>query len=182
MNGAKFSRLKYSATTLGLVAAAFAANPAYADTETTQSEAVIIQPLSFTAFEDLHFGKIVPSNQAGTVTVGTNDGRTANNGIILVGSDQQAARFTGQGTFFQIVSIALGSNTIQITGPGAPMTVHTFTIGSTPSVVLTTNPRRFRIVNGLGLFAFTVGATLDVGANQAAGQYSGTWDLTLEYQ
>ena len=183
MIGANLTRLKKSAILMGSLAAVFAANPAFADTEQANSEAVIIRPLSFISYEDLKFGKIVPATTAGTVTVATDGTRTTNNpNIILVGNDEQNARFTGQGTFNQRVDVSLGANSIFITGPGAPMRVRTFTIGSTPSVVLTTTPRRFRIASTSGIFAFTIGATLEVGANQAPGQYSGNWDITLEYQ
>ncbi|NJM51198.1 MAG: DUF4402 domain-containing protein [Sphingomonadales bacterium] len=175
--------MKKSAAIFCASAAIFGAAPAYADVEPTDSRAVIIRPLSFINYEDLNFGKIIPATTAGTVTVATNGTRSTNNAnIILVGADHQAASFTGQGTFNQRVDISLGANTIQITGPGAPMTVQTFTIGSTPSVVLTTTPLRFRIASASGIFIFTVGARLNVGANQAPGKYSGTWNITLDYQ
>jgi Domain of unknown function (DUF4402) len=61
------------------------------------------------------------------------------------------------------------------------MRVHTFVMGSTPTAVLTTTPRRFRINSATGVFAFPVGATLDVAANQAPGKYTGTWSITLNY-
>ncbi|MFC4292963.1 DUF4402 domain-containing protein [Sphingorhabdus arenilitoris] len=157
--------------------------PAHADVESADGRAVIIRPLSFINYEDLNFGKIIPASTAGTVTVAPNGTRTTNNSnIVLVGTDHQAARFTGQGTFNQRVDISLASNTIVINGAGTPMTVSTFTIGSTPSVVLTTTPTRFRIASANGIFAFTVGARLNVAANQAPGKYSGTWNITLNYQ
>ena len=46
---------------------------------------------------------------------------------------------------------------------------------------LSTSPTRFRITSPLGNYNFPVGATLEVGANQAPGDYSGTFTITLNY-
>ena len=81
----------------------------------------------------------------------------------------------------QRVDISLGAASVLLVGPGAPMRVHTFVIGSTPTAVLTTTPLRFRIGAASGVFAFPVGATLDVAANQLAGKYTGNWSITLDY-
>ena len=98
-----------------------------------------------------------------------------------MGADHQPARFAGLGSRKQQVTISLGSNTIQLTGPGAPMTVSQFEIGSTPTVILSTTPTRFRITTPGGNFAFGIGARLNVNANQAPGDYSGTFAITLNY-
>jgi hypothetical protein len=146
------------------------------------AQLALVTPLSFILVEDLDFGKVIPATVAGTVTITPAGVRTATNGIVLVGNTHQVSQFAGQGTNNQRVDISLGSNTIQITGPGAPMTVRTFVIGSTPTAVLTTTPQRFRINSATGIFQFPIGATLDVGANQAAGKYTGTWSVTMQYQ
>jgi hypothetical protein len=86
------------------------------------------------------------------------------------------------GVYNQRVQVSLGSNSIFIYGPGARMRVRTFVIGSTPTAVLTTTPTVFRIAGPTGAFRFPVGATLEVGANQVPGTYSGTWTITLNYQ
>jgi hypothetical protein len=166
----------------GILLATMGTANAYADTAPAQTEASIIRPLSFIKTDDLKFGKILPSGVAGTVVLAPAGTRTADNGIVLVGNDQQPARFAGQGRFNQAVTISLSSSTILINGPGASMLVRNFTIGSTPSVILGTTPLRFRIGNSQGIFAFPVGATLDVGANQTPGTYTGNWNITLNYQ
>jgi len=61
------------------------------------------------------------------------------------------------------------------------MRARTFEIGSTPTAILSTSPTRFRITSPLGNYNFPVGATLEVGANQAPGNYSGTFTVTLNY-
>ena len=86
------------------------------------------------------------------------------------------------GSFNQRVDISISANTINLTGPGAPMQVKTWVIGSTPSALLTTAPLRFRIRGAGGVFRFLLGATLTVGANQAPGIYTGNYTVILEYQ
>lgn len=172
-------KLLASAAIFGLAATA---TPAFAAQGQGSASVDLVTPLSFISVEDLEFGRIISSNQAGTVTMDPSGNRTATNGIQLIGTDNQPASFAGQGTFNQRVDISLGSNTIFLTGPGPAMRVRTFTIGSTPTAVLSTNPRRFRIASANGIFQFPVGAVLEVGASQPAGSYAGTWTITLEYQ
>ena len=167
-----------------LVAAVFAASgmtPAFAETEPANAEITVVRPLSFVIDNNLDFGSLIPGTVAGTVVMAPTGARTTNNGIVLVGGGQSTATFSGQGTLNQRVDISLGANSILITGPGAPMRVRTFVIGSTPTAVLTTAPLRFRIAAANGIFTFPVGATLEVGANQAAGKYTGNWSITLNY-
>lgn len=182
MNGAKYRRLNRLGVAMASVGAAFAAVPAHADTETANAEVTIVRPLSFVIDDNLDFGAVLRGVTAGTVTVAPNGTRTRTGGVTLAnGGGNKPASFAGQGTYNQRVDISLGANSIMITGPGAPMRVHTFVIGSTPTAVLTTTPNRFRIAALNGVFSFPVGATLDVAANQAPGKYTGNWTITLNY-
>ena len=150
--------------------------------EQGQSQVGVVTPLSFIQTEELHFGQIFASNTAGTVTVAPDGSRTRTGGVTLFGTIHQPAEFAGMGVFNQRVQVSLGSNTIFLTGPGVRMRARTFVIGSTPTAVLTTTPRVFRIGGPTGAFRFPVGATLEVGANQVPGTYRGTWTITLNYQ
>jgi hypothetical protein len=182
MNGAKSYSLYRLFISAAISVAALASTSAIAGTAPANAEIAVVRPLSFIKVDDLNFGKIIPSNVAGQVTLTPAGVRSSTNGIVLVGNTHQPASFAGDGTFNQRVDISLGSNTINLTGPGAPMQVNTFVIGSTPTAVITTTPRRFRITSATGIFQFPVGATLNVGANQAPGVYNGTWSITLQYQ
>jgi spore coat protein U-like protein len=182
MNGAKSNSLYRLSIGAAISAAAMLTAPAMAATAPANAEVALVRPLSFIKVDDLDFGKIIPAAVAGQVTVTPAGARSSTNGIILVGNTQKPASFAGDGTFNQRVDISLGSNTINLTGPGAAMQVNTFVIGSTPTAVITTTPRRFRITSATGIFQFPVGATLNVGANQAPGVYNGTWTITLQYQ
>jgi hypothetical protein len=182
MNGAKSYSLYRLFISAAISVAALASTSAIAGTAPANAEVAVVRPLSFIKVDDLNFGKIIPSNVAGQVTLTPAGVRSSTNGIVLVGNTHQPASFAGDGTVNQRVDISLGSNTINLTGPGAPMQVNTFVIGSTPTAVLTTTPLRFRITSATGIFQFPVGATLNVGANQAPGVYNGTWTITLQYQ
>ncbi len=156
--------------------------PAYADVERAQSQVGVVTRLSFIQTEELSFGQIFASNASGTITVAPSGVRSRTGGVTLTGNTHHTAIFAGFGQPNQRVQISLGSNSIFLTGPGTRMRAHTFVIGSTPTAVLTTTPRVFRIATPSGGFAFPVGATLDVNANQAPGTYRGTWTITLNYQ
>jgi hypothetical protein len=182
MNGAKSFGFKKKAVAIAALCAALASAPAPVAAKTATSKAVVVTPLSFVKVADLNFGQMLASNQAGTVILSPTGGRTATNGIVLVGNKHHAASFAGYGAYLQNVSISVGANQIFITGPGTRMRVRNFTIGSTPAAVLTTTRRNFYIGSGNGTFAFPVGAELAVGANQAPGVYTGTWTINLNYQ
>lgn len=167
---------------LALLVAPAAASPALAQANTQgQAEAIVLRPLSFFKSNDLDFGDIIASGTAGTVTLGPDGSRSRTGGVTLAGGGGEPARFAGLGTYNQNVMISLSSNQIWITGPGQQMRVRNFEIGSTPTAILSTTPTRFRIASANGSFNFPVGATLDVNANQAPGDYSGTFTVTLNY-
>jgi Domain of unknown function (DUF4402) len=182
MNGAQNSKLVKAIMLSAAILSSGAATPAFAGTKQGQSTVAIVRPLSFFITDQLDFGKIFAGTTAGTVILAPTGVRTKTGGVTLVGNTQQVAVFAGQGSNNQNVDISMGANTINLTGPGAPMQVRTWVIGSTPTAILTTAPLRFRINSATGIFAFPLGATLAVGANQTPGTYTGTYSVTLQYQ
>jgi spore coat protein U-like protein len=181
MSGAKTAKLLGLAVA-SVVGSLAASVPAHADQSTADAQIAVVRPLEFIRVENLDFGQVIRGTTAGTVTISVTGARTRTGGVTLIGTGFQPAEFAGMGTNNQRVDVSLGANQIFITGPGAPMRVHTFVMGSTPTAILTTTPRRFRINSPTGIFVFPVGATLDVGANQVPGTYTGTWTITLNYQ
>jgi hypothetical protein len=181
MSGAKSTAML--ARLAAVVIVGFATvSPAYAERVAADAQIAVVRPLEFIRVENLNFGRVIRGTTAGTVTISVTGARTKTGGVTLIGTGFQAAEFAGMGTNNQRVDVSLGANQIFITGPGAPMRVHTFVMGSTPTAILTTTPRRFRINSPTGIFIFPVGATLDVGANQTPGTYTGNWTITLNYQ
>jgi hypothetical protein len=173
------------AAVLLLVAACFAA-PAAAQSNTysIQSEVrvAVVTSGSLVKARDLHFGDIIAGPVAGTVTVTVTGGRTSTGGVTLVGNSHHPALFVGRGQRNQQIEISFGAPTIQITGPGAPMTVSLFQIGEVDGSLRGNRPGRYRITTRDGMFTFPVGATLSVNANQRSGSYSGQFEVIYEFQ
>jgi spore coat protein U-like protein len=169
--------------------AGFAGMPAYAQTTTGTVRVSVATSTTLSKTGDLHFGSITPSGTAGTVTVSPAGVRTSNGGVILAGGSPTAASFSGQGSRNQQIRITfdiLGA-TLNRTIGGASMTANNFIAqgllanGLAPLGSSGTG-QRFRIAATSGAFSFTVGARLNVSANQAPGAYVGTFDVTVDFQ
>jgi Domain of unknown function (DUF4402) len=180
MRGAKsFWAAKFG---LSLVVAAMMPSLAQAKVMSGDTQVAMVTPLSFIQVENMEFGRIIPSATAGTVTLSPNNVRTATGGIVLVGNDHQPGRFAGMGTFLQRVRVRITPNNIIMTGPGPSMTVNNVTIDPQGTLLQIGASPNYRIVPLNGIFRFNVGGRLNVGANQPAGYYSGTFNATLDYQ
>jgi hypothetical protein len=184
MRGAKVLKCgaRLACTAAVLTAAGTAA---HAETEPMQAQTAVVTPGSFFKVEDLHFGTIVAGVLPGTVTVAPDGNRTATGGVTLWGNDHHPAQFAGMKPTQanRPVRIRVGTNTIQVTGPGLPMTVSLFRGNTNPGQPFTTLLRNYQVQQtSNGAFALYVGATLAVNPNQAPGTYTGTWTLTLNYQ
>jgi hypothetical protein len=165
----------------GLAAAMIVPSIAHAQTTTGDTQVAVVTPLSFIQVEDMEFGTIIPGNVAGTVTLSASGTRTATGGIVLIGNGQQAGRFAGMGTVLQRVRIRITPTPIVLTGPGPSMTVTNVTIDPQGTLLQIGASPNYRILPLNGIFWFNVGGRLNVGANQPAGFYSGTFNATLDY-
>jgi hypothetical protein len=126
--------------------------------------------VTITTDAPLNFGSLISSPAAGTETVSSAGAVATTGGTIAFGNSAAPASFTisldeGKTDY----SILLPSSAT-LTGTGASMRVDAFE--STP-------PSGGRIKAKKGPQTMTVGATLHVGANQAAGSYSGTFTITV---
>lgn len=184
MRGAKI-RDKCARFALAAAVMAAATAPAHAETEALDSQVSVVSPGSFYKVRDLHFGIVAASPLPGTVTVAPNGTRTSTGGVTLIGNSHYPAEFAGMKPTQpnRPVRMRVGSNTVLLTGPGAPMVVSLFRANTNPAQTLSTTPRNFQVQQSSnGAFALYVGATLAVNANQQPGTYTGTWTLTLDYQ
>lgn len=174
---------KAAIAALGLLAIA-TASAAQAQSRSANAKTVVVSRLAFLNVEELEFGTLLAGTTAGTVTVSPAGVRTKTGGVTLVGGLVQPARFAGRGTVNQTVLVSLSSNTstLQRVGGTETMTLDQITIGSTPTAVLTIRPQAFRITSPTGIFNFPIGGRLSVNANQAPGDYVGTFSVTLNYQ
>ena len=137
---------------------------------TATSSATIITPIAITKTADLNFGNVAVSpTLAGTVVITPAGVRSAVGGVTLpaIAGTVSAPSFTVTGAAGSTYSISLPA-AFTITGAGAPMTIDSFVSTPTPSGLLTG-----------GTQTLTVGATLHVGANQAAGVYTNATALTV---
>ena len=137
---------------------------------TTNVTGTIVAPISISASADMDFGTVSPTGTAGTVTVTPAGVRTSVN-VDLLGGLAAAAAFDVTGEPGQAYFITLPSSTMLSSG-GNSMTVDTFThdAGALPT-----------LPGGTGSETFNVGATMNVGAAQADGTYSGTFAVTVNY-
>jgi hypothetical protein len=173
----------------GLLASAlFAASPAFAQQQgQALTRTQIAEPGTLRNDGDLDFGNIIPSIGGGTVVVTPSASATCTTTGGLVRSGPcKAAPFLG--IAFANADIRVqrpAGNSITLTGPGgATMTVNAFTVGSTaPTTYLGWNGanHRLRVNAADGAYLFYVGGTLNVAANQAAGIYTGTFQIRITY-
>jgi len=163
---------RIAATLAGVAVASMFASAAQAQasaTASTGASVTIAAPIAITKTADLSFGTVVPSATAGTVAVSTAGTRSVGGGVSELGGTVAAAAYSVTGYTNSAYTITLPSS-VSLTGPGTAMTAGTFVHSAGVSPALS---------GGTG--SFTVGATLNVGANQAAGSYTGTFDVTVAY-
>ncbi|MEL6542282.1 MAG: DUF4402 domain-containing protein [Pseudomonadota bacterium] len=160
-------------------------SPALAqESEASDARAFLVTPLSFVKQTDLDFGVIIPGDTNGVLFMDSTGAIATSGGVTHQDGTQQPARFWGYGQFNQRVLINVDANVYTLTRVGGTETMlwDQVTIGSRPPILITTNPRRFRIANPDGFFAFTIAGRLRVNANQAPGVYEGEFNVTLEYE
>jgi hypothetical protein len=156
--------------TLLVTGAAFAQVGSSA-TATASAFAKVITPITITKTADLNFGTII-SGPAGTVTVSPAGVETASGAsIVSPNPNVSAAQFNVTGEPSTAYSISLPTSGITISNGAQTMTVDNFISTPTPNGLL----------SGLGAQSLQVGARLNVLANQAVGNYSGTFSVTVAY-
>ncbi|MFO7575292.1 MAG: DUF4402 domain-containing protein [Bacteroidales bacterium] len=158
-----------------IVFAVFSANVTGQVEATATATATIVTPISIANTTDMNFGNIAVSATAGTVILAPAGTRTPTGGVTLpaVPGTVSSAVFTVTGTPAYTYVITLPAAATTVTSGANTMTVDTFT--STPDGTGT--------LDGSGNQTLQVGATLNVGINQASGTYvSGTpFTVTVNY-
>lgn len=157
----------------GLAALAAGAFPAHAATTAAPAEAVTLSPLSLVKTEDLDFGTLVSGPAAGTARINANTGaRTTTGGVTAAGGGTpKRAEFVGVGGRGILIMVAVS----------APPTLSNGTGGTMPTALSVQGGTGVRLSPGTGVQTFRVGGTLNVAANQPAGNYAGTFTLTVTY-
>ncbi|MFY7707422.1 MAG: DUF4402 domain-containing protein [Flavobacteriales bacterium] len=156
-------------TTVGVFAQG---NPTASATATASAN--IIQPLEIVKTADLAFGNIASGTSEGTVVIATDGARTSTGGVTLIeaGNVSNAASFDVNGLADASFTIEVPASIVIETAGGADqMTVDNFVSSLGADSVLDAN----------GEASLNVGATLNVSAQQAAGLYSGSFDVIVAY-
>jgi Mat/Ecp fimbriae major subunit len=158
--------VKFTAAASLAVALGLGATSAQAATANANASATILAPVTVTKTSDLQFGTIAVGTSGGNVAIDSVGARVCGAGLVCTATTT-AANFTVTGVVGQTVGISIpgsvtltsGTNNMTASLAGTPATL----------VLAATN-------------TFAVGGTLAVGATQAAGNYSGTFTVTVNYQ
>ena len=156
--------------------AAFAATPAHAaSSQVATVSATVVKPLALSWVQDLDLGTIVlgPGTWSNaTVGISKTGVFSCTNANVTCSGATQVAKYNVQGT---------NNNTARITAPNV-----TLTNQSDPTKTLTLtvdNPGSIPIPNsGQPGVNFSLGGSVTVSSTTAGGVYSGTFNVTVDYQ
>jgi Mat/Ecp fimbriae major subunit len=146
------------------------ANAAAQATSSTMNVEIESRAITLVNTGELNFGKLLPYGIAGSLSVATNGVGTGTNVFLTDATNVRASTWVVSGipgaSFFVTlptsVAISNGTNSMTVTG---------FYRSGAIQLVLDTAGNR----------DFAVGARLNVGANQASGVYTGTFNVTASY-
>ncbi len=158
----KFALLAAAATM------AFGASSANAATASADATATILQQITVTKTADLAFGTIVVGATGGNVTVSNSGGAITCAAALACSGTNGAAAFDVVGTVGEAVTVTVDP-TVSLTSGSNSMTA-------------TLNPSYSGTHTLVAADELVVGGTLAVAANQASGVYSGSFDVTVNYQ
>ncbi len=154
-----------------IIATGMVSNAAYAATEQADATVQVLAAVQLSAVTDLDFGVVAASAAGGTVTIGAASGATPSaTGVIAIGGGAPASFQVTQATNGEVIDLTVG-NPAALTGPGAPIALSGLTL-SNASITF----------NSASLQTVYVGGTISLNPNQVAGTYTGTFDVTAEYQ
>lgn len=152
--------------------AALASTGANAATQNATAEVKIVTAVVLTKYADLDFGSVAVGATGGTVTMAASSATSATcaTGLTCFGAAKAARLRVTSAAAGATIAIGSTATPVSLTGPGTAMS-------------LTLN----RSVNSIVYSATVpediyVGGVLTVGASQAAGTYSGTFNVTADYQ
>jgi hypothetical protein len=167
--------LKLVAVTVLTSLIAIFGNPSesHAVTASANATADVVTPIAITKNADMAFGKFI-AGTGGTVTMATTGTRTAGGAVTLFnqGSTSNAASFAvaGEGTYTYAITLPANSTVNVSDGASHTMAVNSFVSNPSGTGILTA-----------GAQTLLVGATLTVASGQAPGNYTGTFNVNVDY-
>lgn len=156
---------RFALLATAVVALSSLSTAALAAVATGTANAQVLAPIAITAGTALNFGTFA-GNAAGTVVLTSANGRSSTGGVILAAGATAAGTFTVTGS---------NSATFAVTYPGS----FNVTSGAN-TMAVTVNGAATGTLTGTSV-TFPVGGVLTVGTAQAAGAYTGTYSMTVEY-
>lgn len=140
---------------------------------TASAGANILTALSISIVTDLHFGDMVSQTAGFTVTLPTTGTRSSSNEAALINGNTNVsvAEFKVDGHGSQKFKIELPTTVTIKNDDDEEMTVTGWNHDAGSAPALSSGTKNFK-----------VGATLNVGAEQAVGEYTGTFDVTVTYE
>ena len=157
----------------GAGAATFAA-PGQAVTQTANVKVSVVKPLSLTALQDMDLGTITLNGgtwASATVGISRTGVMTCGSNVICSGAPQ-VARFKVTGTNKMVVLIS--APPVTLTNQSDPTKTLTMTVDNPGSITLTSS--------GQPGTDFDVGGSITLSSATADGTYSGTMNVTVDYQ
>ncbi|APG62099.1 hypothetical protein LPB140_03940 [Sphingorhabdus lutea] len=139
------------------------------------SRTTVVKPLSIVSINDLSFGRIIPGTANSNIRIDEDNGNIniASGNATLAGGTVSRGEFTIVADPNTQVRITLPNRTFLNNNSGPQqMRVNRFRLDG---------PRN-RNIGASGTLNFAIGAQLRVGANQAQGIYTGTFDVTVDYR
>ncbi len=165
----KSTLLKTAMSTSALAALSLGVTPANAANTPATTRATIYRPMTLASLLDLNFGTVVTDGTGGVVDLNTGTAsRNCDPGLSCSNTFAFATlMLTGSNTTVQVNYNPI----VQLTGPGTPMDVNIqFPGGSGAMVAITNNATNIEF-----------GALLTVNPNQADGDYSGNFSVSVVY-
>jgi Mat/Ecp fimbriae major subunit len=153
-----------------IIAAGMASTGANAATQTATAKVEILAPVVLSPVTTLDLGVVAVGATGGTVALpNTSNTRTCSATLTCVGTAARGSFQVTSATNGYVIAITVPAST-SLTGVGSPM-------------AMTLSPSATSITfNSASLQTIYVGGTLTVGNNQAAGTYTGTYNVSADYQ
>jgi hypothetical protein len=164
-------------------------NAQTASTVNATAGARIIVPMTLTGQNSLNFGTTnKQSGVSGSVVLSTTDASLDFKGGVsssVIGDPASNAIFNVSGTYNSSYSISLPTS-ITVVEPGSmTMTINElkirFSNATTDIAIYDGNNSISKVLNGRGNDSFKLGGKLNLGPEQAAGLYLGTYSVTVDY-
>lgn len=157
------------------LAALVSAGEALAASATGTAEGESVTPIAIAANANLKLGQFSSpaGDGGGTITIGTDGSPSKTGGVVLVtGSGAQAATFdvTGQGNLTYAITLPGDATVTLSNGGGGSIALNSFV----------SDPANTGQLTG-GAQTLNVGATATIADAQEEGTYTGTFDVTVEY-